>query len=229
MKTISLALCIACLSLKCFAQDETPAHDIPRLEFGLRFMPTVSALDMRTSDGGTVSGTATFGYGVGGNVGINFTDHIGVEGDILYNSLSQKYRDQEMERTIHVNYINIPIMLSFNTGKSRPVNLNFVVGPQMAYNVGSRMETTGSNGTDTMVATLVLRKGDLGFAYGAGVEFALNERRSVRLDLGFRGVYGFLTIADQTGTNPEAKEFNVADGTTIKTYSAYAGLTWLFL
>ncbi len=230
MKTLSLLICSVCLSVTCFAQEETPSHDIPRLEFGFRFMPTVSALDMRTSSGGTVSGQATFGYGVGGNIGINFTDHVGVEGDILYNAITQKYKDQEMERTIHVNYLNIPIMLSLNTGKSRPVNLNFVAGPQMSYNVGSRMETSGSNGTDTMQATLVLKKGNLGFAYGAGLEFALNERRSVRLDLGFRGVYGFVDIAQpKTGTDPESREFNVAEGTKIQTYSAFVGVTWLFL
>jgi len=192
-------------------------------------MPTVSALDLRTSSGGTVSGSAKFGYGVGGNIGINFTDHFGVEGDILYTAITQQYKDQEMERTIHVNYLNVPIMLSMNTAKSRPVNLNFVVGPQMSYNVGSSMQSSGSNGTDTMQATLVLKKGNLGFAYGAGVEFALNERRSIRLDLGFRGVYGFVDIAQPTGTDPESRDFNVVEGTKIQTYSAFAGLTWLFL
>ena len=120
------------------------------------------------------------------------------------------------------------MLISFNTGKSRPVNLNFVLGPQIAYNVGSRMETSGSNGSDTMQATLILRKGDIGFAYGAGLEFMLNERRSIRLDIGFRGVYGFLDMRqEETGTD-NSRSFNVIDGNTIKTYSAYTGITFLF-
>ncbi|HTF02705.1 MAG TPA: porin family protein [Bacteroidia bacterium] len=229
MKNISLILCALCFSSVITAQDtQTDSPDIPRVEFGFRFMPTVSAFKMKTSGGGTVQGQATLGYGIGGLIGFNFSNHIGVQGEIIYNSLSQKYKDQEMERTIHVNYVNIPMLISFNTGKSRPVNLNFVVGPQIAYNVGSRMETSGSNGSDTMQATLVLRKGDIGFAYGAGLEFMLNERRSIRLDIGFRGVYGFLDMRqEETGTD-NSRSFNVIDGNTIKTYSAYTGITFLF-
>jgi opacity protein-like surface antigen len=217
------------LSLGACAQTtEAPAdHDIPRVEFGFRFMPTVSEFKMKTSDGNTVQGQATFGYGIGGMVAVNFTNHIGVQGEIIYNSLSQKYKDQEMERTIHINYVNIPLLLSINTGVSRPVNLNFVVGPQMGFNVGSRVETSGSNGTDTLQATVLTKKGDVGFCYGAGLEFALNETRTIRLDLGFRGVFGFLDIQrPSSGTN--TRSFNVIDHTNIKTYSGLAGLTFLF-
>ena len=62
-----------------------------KVEFGFRLMPTLSSVDMNVSSGGTVKGQATFGYGIGALLGFNLSNHIGVEADIIYNSLSQKY------------------------------------------------------------------------------------------------------------------------------------------
>jgi hypothetical protein len=240
MKTLAIALGISFLSVEVNAQTTTTtttttspdaqvaAPDFHRVEFGFRFMPTVSAFKMVTSTGGTVQGTATFGYGVGGMVGINLTNHVGVQGEIIYNSLSQKYRDQDLERTMHIDYVNIPLMLSLNTGVGNPVNLNFVVGPQFGYNVGSRITDSGTNGTDTMNAVIVTKKGDVGFAYGAGLEFALNQTRTIRLDLGFRGVFGFLDIQGTTPSGTNTRSYNVIDHNNIETYSGLAGLTFLF-
>ena len=53
---ISVSALLLSITLKANAQ---------KAEFGLRFMPTVSAFDMKTSSGGTVSGQATLGYGIG--------------------------------------------------------------------------------------------------------------------------------------------------------------------
>lgn len=228
MKKLMTAITAMCFSFGATAQDAPAAEapDFHRVEFGFRFMPTVSSFSMKTSDGGVVQGQATLGYGVGGVLGFNFTNHIGIQGEIIYNSLSQKYKDQEMERIIHIKYVNLPLLLSLNTGKSRPVNLNFVVGPQMGYNIGSSFSTSGGDGMDTMVAVLGVKKGDVGFAYGAGLEFMLNETRTIRLDLGFRGVFGFLDIQQAPGTN--TKTFNVIDHNNIQTYSGYVGFSFLF-
>lgn len=228
MKKIFISISAMCFSLGVMAQETSAeAPDFHRVEFGFRFMPTVTQFKMQTYEGGTVAGQATFGYGIGGLIGFNFTNHVGVEADIIYNSLSQKYKDQTMEKTIHINYMNFPVLLSLNTGKANPVNLNFVVGPQMGYNLGSSISSSGSNGTDTITTIVAVKKGDVGFAYGAGLEFMLNDTRTIRLDLGFRGVFGFLDIQEPaTGVN--TKSYNVINHTNIKTYSAFAGFSFLF-
>jgi hypothetical protein len=227
MKKNSILIALVCLSMGALtvkAQTESP--DFHRVEFGFRFMPTVTAFNMVTSDGGTVEGQATLGYGIGGLVAFNFSNHVGLQPEIIYNSYSQKYKDQDLERKIHVKYVNIPLLVTFNTGKSKPVNLNFVVGPQMGFNIGSSLEASGSNGSDTLQAVVALKKGDVGFAYGAGLEFALNETRTIRLDVGFRGVFGFMDIRE-TETR-DGRTFNVMDRNNIKTYSGYTGITFLF-
>ncbi|OFY84774.1 MAG: hypothetical protein A3F72_05815 [Bacteroidetes bacterium RIFCSPLOWO2_12_FULL_35_15] len=197
------------------------------VEFGARFMPTFSSFDMQTSSGGTIKGEVTLGYGVGALLGINFTNHVGIQGEIIYNSLSQKYKDQDLERKINIRYINLPILLSLNTGKSRPVNLNAVLGAQFGYNVGSSVSGSGSAGTDTLTAVLAVKKSDIGFAYGAGLEFALNTTRTIRLDLGFRGVYGFVNISKPTATT-EQNSYYILDHANVDTKSGYIGLTFLF-
>lgn len=213
------------------AQDTVQAIAPPPsfhvVEFGARFMPTFSSFDMQTSSGGTVKGEVTLGYGVGALLGINFTNHVGIQGEVIYNSLSQKYKDQDLERKINIRYINLPILLSLNTGKSRPVNLNFVLGAQFGYNVGSNVSGSGSGGTDTLTAVLAVKKSDMGFAYGAGLEFALNTTRTIRLDLGFRGVYGFVNI-DKPSQTSDQNSYYILENANVDTKSGYIGLTFLF-
>lgn len=197
------------------------------VEFGFRFMPTFSSFDMKTSSGGTVKGEVTLGYGAGALLAINFSNHVGIQGEVIYNSLSQKFVDQELEREINLRYVNIPLLLSLNTGKSKPVNLNVVVGPQIGYNVGSSITSSGGASSDTLTTVLAIKKSDLGFAYGAGLEFALNETRTIRLDVGFRGVYGFVNVSNTSQTT-ETNSYYILDRAKVKTNAGYIGITFLF-
>lgn len=214
------------LSTIVFFNSALFAQNTYKGEFGLRFMPTVSVFDVQTSAGGKISGDATVGLGFGAFAGLNFTDHIGIQAEIIYSKLSQKYREQDLEREINLEYINIPLLLSYNTGKDKPINFNIVAGPQMGINVGSELFTP-NNGDPDNQAVLAVKKGDLGFAYGAGFDFGLNANRTFRLGLGFRGVYGLFDISDNSN-NITTDNYYVLDRTKLKTYSAYAGASFLF-
>jgi len=211
------------------AQETAPAAEpsFHAVEFGFRFMPTISTFKMQTASGGTVKGQATLGYGGGVMMGVNFTNHIGVEGEIIYNSLSQKYKDQDLEREINLRYVNIPLLLSLNTGKSNPVNLNVVFGPQLGINVGSSITSSGAPSSDTLTTVLAVKKSDIGFAYGAGLEFELNSTRTIRLDLGFRGVYGFVNVSN-TSQTAGSNSYYILDNAKVKTNSGYIGIAFLF-
>lgn len=197
------------------------------VEFGFRFMPTFSSFDMKTSSGGTVKGEVTLGYGVGGLLAINFSNHVGIQAEVIYNSLSQKFVDQELEREINLRYVNIPLLVSLNTGKSKPVNLNAVFGPQIGFNVGSSITSSGGTSSDTLTTVLAIKKSDIGFAYGAGLEFALNSTRSIRLDIGFRGVYGFVNVSNTSQTT-ETNSYYILDRAKVNTNAGYIGITFLF-
>lgn len=196
-------------------------------EIGVRFMPTFSSFDTQTSGDGLIEGEFVVGPGFGAFIGFGITDHVGIQGEFIYTTLAQKYEDESLERKIKISYVNIPLLLSINTGKSEAVNFNVVVGPQIGFNVGSSIETEGNSETDTLTAVLAVKKSDLGLAYGAGLDFGLNEARTLRLGIGFRGVYGLLDISDRSN-NITTDSYYVLDRTKIKTYSGYIGLSVLF-
>jgi len=225
MKKTSIMICLVSLSLVTAGKAQESAFH--RAEFGIRFMPTFSAFDIKTTSGGTVTSQVTLGYGVGAMLGFNFSEHVGIQGEVIYNSFSQKYKDQDLQREINVRYLNIPVLLSLNTGKSRPVNLNAVIGPQFGFNMGSSITASGSSSTDTLTTVLAIKKSDFGFAYGAGLEFMLNTTRTIRLDLGFRGVYGFVNISN-TSQPSSSNSIYILDRATVRTYSGYLGITLLF-
>jgi hypothetical protein len=197
------------------------------VEVGLRFMPTFSAFDAKSSDGGTVQGEITLGYGAGLMVGYHFSEYVGIQGEIIYTSLSQKYKEMDAERRVDLKYVNIPLFLSLNTGKTKLVNFNVVGGPQIGLSAGSKLTTKGDDGTSTSKAVLAVKRGDLGLAYGAGVDFGLNALRTLRLGFGFRGVHGLFDISD-TNQSASSDSYFILDRTKISTYSGYIGVSYLF-
>lgn len=195
-------------------------------EFGVRLMPTFSSFDVTSSTGGNIDGEITFGWGAGILLAYNISEHVGIQGEVIYNKLSQKFAENNLEREVRLRYVNIPLLLSLNTGKTKPVNFNFVIGPQIGLSVGSDLFSDDNNGTDPN-PVLAVKKGDLGVAYGAGVSIGLIPAQTFRLGLGFRGVYGLLDISDNSNNLAEGSYY-LLDRSNIKTYSGYIGLSFLF-
>lgn len=195
--------------------------------FGIRYMPSISSIKVQNFEG-DVQGDFVLGHGYGGLLGINFNNHIGLQVEVIYNQLSQKYKDHDLERRIDLNYVNVPLLLSLNTNRKKIINLNIVAGPQLGVNVGATLKTTGtSNGNVNTQAILAVKKNDFGIAYGTGLDFGLNLRRTIRLDIGFRGFMGLLDVSDQSATL-EANSYYVLRKTHIETYSGYIGLLFIF-
>lgn len=223
--TIILALSIVALFFtnlsSLSAQDEAER----KFELGFRFMPTLSSFEMKNATGTTVSARGVMGFGIGGFLGYNFSQHVGVQGEIIYNSISQKYTETNIERKVNLRYVNIPLLLSLNTGKYKPVNLNVVAGPQIGISAGSTLFTSNTNNNQ---AILAVKKGDLGFAYGGGLDFGMPSMRNLRLGIGFRGVLGLFDISDDSATLTN-NNYYVLGKAHVKTYSGYVGISFLFL
>jgi len=198
-------------------------------ELGLRYMPTFASLKLRDAGGDAVQGQLTMSHGWGIMGAINFNHHVGLQAEVNYHQINQKYKDRGLDRQVNVSYLNIPVLLSLNTDKASAVNLNFVVGPQFGFNLGAEVSGDSSGNTDEAQATVGAKAGDVGAAYGAGIEFMLNDDRTLRLDLGFRGYYGLVDMAaSETNNNNGSETYNVLLKASRKTYAGYLGLTWLF-
>ncbi|MDZ4752063.1 MAG: porin family protein [Flavobacteriales bacterium] len=216
------SLCCSALLLASTSQSNAQNGEV-----GVRFMPTFSSFDMQTSTDGTVTSDVTLGFGGGIFLGFNFTEHVGVQGELIYSSISQESSDVNINRKINLRYVNIPLLLSLNTGKSKVVNLNVVAGPQIGFNVGSSLTQDGTNDANNEQAVLSVKKNDLGFAYGAGIDIGLNTLHTWRLGLGYRGVFGLVDISDKNNNNTEGTYY-VLDKAHVRTHAAYIGLSLLF-
>lgn len=204
-----------------FAVAQDDSNHAPVLELGFRYMPTFSSIDVQTSNGDVIDGSVKVRHGFGVMLGINFGQHVGIQSEVNYYQVSQDYRDNSLDRTVKLRYINIPVLLSLNTNKAGIVNLNFVAGPQFGVNVGSRLNTSGTDNTGTLNATVAMKKGDIGFAYGAGLGIG---NHNVRLDLGYRGFFGFVKMNDDAGEG----SYNVVVNASRQSHGAYVGITFLF-
>ena len=199
-----------------------------KFELGFRLMPSFASFDTKTSTGGTIKGTAEVGFGAGAFLGINFSDNVGAQVELQYTSISQKYTEMNVERKIKLSYINIPVLLALNTGKSKAVNFGMVLGPQLGINAGSSITSSNDNGTNSSQAILAVKKSDISFAYGAGLDFALNQNHTARLGIGYRGSYGLLDISDNSNTLV-TNSYYILDRSHIMVHSAYIGISYLFL
>lgn len=221
IKIASIALILAASALPVCAQRK-----MGTIELGIRVLPTFSAFSLKTYSGGTIAGQGTFGLGFGGLLAYHFSKNVAVQGEVIYNTLSQKYKESSLDRKVKLSYLNIPLLLSLNTDKTRRLNLNMVGGPQIGISVGSSLTTKGTDTSVTGNAILAVKKGDLGIAYGAGLGYGLNRSNSTRVSAGFRGVLGLLDVSDNNFT-VNNNSYLILDKTNIKTYSMYIGLSVL--
>jgi opacity protein-like surface antigen len=208
--------------VKTSAQYNNPLR---RGEFGIRYMPTFSSIDLKASNDDVVRGSVSINNGFGIMVGVNLSKHIGFQGEVNYYQISQSFRDLDLDNKVNIKYFNVPLLLSFNTNKEMRINFNVVAGPQFGVNAGSNIKTTGTAHPEDLHAVVAVKKGDVGFAYGAGLEIAINRNHTFRLDLGYRGFYGLVNI---NATSTENNTYNVIAKASRKTNAMYAGLTLLF-
>jgi hypothetical protein len=209
------------------AATEEPKEERPNLrktELGFRYYPTFSRLRVRDTEGATVEGEVSMSNGFGAFIGHNFNHHVGLILEVDYNEFSQKYKDRNLDRQVNVSYLNIPVLLSLNTDKAHWVNWNFVVGPQFGVNIGSSVNELAG---DSVRVAVGAKGGDVGIAYGTGLEFALNKEHTVRLDVGYRGFNGLVDMsANKTNNNPDT--YSVLLSARRQYNAAYIGLTFMF-
>jgi hypothetical protein len=195
-------------------------------EFGVRFLPTISNFQMQTSEYNQVSGEVMLGYGGGLFLSYNPFKHMGFQVELNYTSISRKYSISNISRIVNLQYLSIPLLLSFNTNKNRAINFNVVFGPQIGINTGSTIYTSGNDPLYTAIPIVSIKKGDLGLAYGLGFDFGLNDLKTIRLGFGFRGVLGLFNVSNNIEL-PGVNSFYIIKNSPVHTYTGYVGFSIL--
>jgi Outer membrane protein beta-barrel domain len=119
--------------------------------------------NMGKIDGESFSNEFKLGYQLGGFAEIDFTKGFGIQPELLWSQTNTKVTDEVLTgwkpgEEIHLNYLNIPILLRLNAGKM----LTFNLGPQFSI-LTNNHKTTLENAGDAF------KSGDLAMVAGAQV------------------------------------------------------------
>ncbi|CAN5276501.1 porin family protein [soil metagenome] len=128
------------------------------------------------------------GYQLGGFAEIDFTKGFGIQPELLFSQTNTTITDEPLSglrpgEKIHLNYLNVPVLLRFNPSKLLTVN----VGPQFSI-LTNNHETTLQNTKDAF------KKGDLSMVAG------------VQLNFGALRVYGRYNIGLNNLNDIDTKE-----------------------
>jgi hypothetical protein len=121
---------------------------------------------------------------------VMFTDHFGVQPEVLYSAQGAKSGDQKH----NINYVIVPVLVRYNVNNL----LSFHAGPQFGV-LTSAKNVYGSNETDMKDQ---LKGSDIGVAAGVGIDLPM------KLNFAFRFIQGLTNIND-TGSSTIQKNYNV--------------------
>jgi hypothetical protein len=196
---------------------------------GIRYQPTFSDIDVATAGGGTVRAGGEIAHGWGVSLNYYFSNHWGTHLEFMNTRHEYTFNDGGRESRVNINYVTMPLLVSWNTDLGRVVNFNVTAGPYLGINTGAGIETSGEDtGEGTAAGTLTgvihVRPTDIGAAYGAGFDFGFGETRWLHLRIGYRGTAGLIELSDNQANITE-DQFNVIiSRSKMVTNGAYLGL-----
>ncbi|HET6245051.1 MAG: PorT family protein [Bacteroidetes bacterium] len=202
---------------------ETPSQR--GFHLGAKYQPSLGRLDFRMENEQTISAKYDIAHGFGGSLNYYFNNYFGTHFEVNVMRQAYEFTDDARTRRVDLSYINVPILISFNTNYGRPVNLNVTAGPYIGINTGASTDVTGNgNGPTTAVAVVEVNPLDVGIAYGAGVDFGIGQTKWLHINLGFRGTQGILDVGATDITVNQDQFQVVAENSRMQTYGMYIGL-----
>jgi len=126
----------------------------------------------------------------GAYVTVMFSDHLGVQPEVLYSAQGAKSGDQKHK----INYVVVPVLVRYNVNNL----LSFHAGPQFGV-LTSAEAVSGSTETDMKDQ---VKGSDMGIAAGVGIDLPM------KLNFSFRFIQGLSNIND-TGSSMTQKNYNL--------------------
>jgi hypothetical protein len=141
------------------------------------------------SSGYTVSPSFLPGMHAGAYVTWMFTEHLGLQPEVLYSAQGYKNGDYKVK----VNYVNIPVLVRYSVNDL----LSFHAGPQFGV-LTSAKSIAGSNETDVKDQ---VKGSDMGVAAGVGIDLPM------KLNFSFRFIQGLSDIGKDASST--IKNYNL--------------------
>jgi len=178
-------------ALAVFGMSQSDAQ----VKFGVKAGPQLTNIvgdDFDDSD-------SKFGFIAGGYANIRFSEQLAFQPEALYSLQGTKGEVMGTDVTTNLSYINIPLMMKWYAYEG----LNFEFGPQVGFNVGSKVKVDGS-GTELVDGDYDFDEVygespetvDFGLNIGAGYELPMGLNFGVRYSLGLTDI-----VKDTDGKN----------------------------
>lgn len=192
------------------------------LEVGAYFTPGSPWIlnDEDFAEGADLDYRGTFGFLVGGTVGYNFSDKLGIQTGLAYAKLGQNYitdyaglaKDEQSLATRSLNYMRIPIMFKLNGALDKKASMYFRIGPHFDLLSSARykgeIKALGTStefdfdlvdydlGTGTVIYNDIYKKFVVGITMEVGGQINISENMKI------------LTLFHLSGslTNPEGAD-----------------------
>lgn len=189
---------------------------------GVKGLPQLSfLLNSDDSDNDALDMKPTFSGAFGVGMGYNFTDNLGVGLDVLYSMEGQRYEFSGVETFQRLDYLKIPLVLTFNTDPSQPAMFLAKVGPQMSILTDAKILDEDG---DELVADNMDTYNDflIGGTLFLGGSFHLTD--NLLMDAGIRTDISFMNAEDEDAVGyPTGREI-----TTPLTTSLEIGFRYIF-
>lgn len=114
------------------------------------------------------------GFQAGIFAGINFTDKVGIQADLLYSQQGAEFDAGEFD----LSYVNVPVVLKYYLVQG----LNVQAGPQFGFIVDDKISL------DVFGDIADAEKADVSGIVGAGYDFPFGVRVDARYNFGFTDV-----------------------------------------
>lgn len=188
-KNVFLVAVLTFFSVSAFSQG---------VSFGVKAGLNVS--NYTSSDGGP-SSSALIGFHGGAYLTAMFSEHIGLQPELLYSMQGDKYSYNSGFGSVDVksqlSYISIPVLFRYNVNDL----ISFHAGPQFGI-LASAKSKVGSTTTDIKDQ---LKSTDLGLAFGGTVDLPMGLNFTLRYVIGLSNV-------DDTGGNAKSTNFQASVG-----------------
>lgn len=128
------------------------------------------------------------GFNVGGYANIRFSEQFAFQPELLLSTQGAKGEEDGIEIKFNTTYINVPLMMKWYAYQG----LNFEFGPQVGFNVGSKIKAETPVGDVDMDFDEVFADDvetiNFGLNIGAGYELPMGLNFGVRYGLGLTDI-----------------------------------------
>ncbi|NNK86783.1 MAG: PorT family protein [Flavobacteriaceae bacterium] len=162
---------VAVLTTFCFTATQA------QVEFGVKGGLNIANLNGDDADELDPNSRTSFNFGA--VVGISVSDNFSVQPEVLFSGQGATVDSDEGEATFKLNYINVPVLASFEVTDG----LSLQAGPQLGINIGDDLEFDGQS--ESTEAESI----DFGAAFGAQYQLANGLLFQARYAVGLSDVY----------------------------------------